>query len=259
MVDGGRFGLAELDLKKAFGESGCPICRLKRDSARRYIDHLLWENVNDTTTRILLARSLGFCPEHTWYMYHAERDAYGDWLGLAIIYKDLTQLVNSHLAGFEARLPVNAAPPTRWWERGWKRLTRALGRPSAPATAPGLESLSPQATCRACFYAENSERNNVGWLVEGFADEALRRSYAASEGLCLTHLRQALQYAVCVRHEVARFLAEDALTRLSALTNDLGEYARKRAWQYRHETVSAGEQDSPRRASQFFGGHDRWA
>ena len=52
-------------------------------------------------------------------------------------------------------------------------------------------------------------------------------------------------------------MADTAATRLSALVADLGEYGRKRAWQYRHEAMTPGEQDSPRWASQFFGGQDR--
>ena len=257
MVSSGRFSLAEVELETAFHQSGCPVCRLKQEAAYRYIRNLLWENVNDITTRIHLARSLGFCPQHTWYMYHAEMNGFCDWLGFAIIHKDLTQLVATRLHDFGARLASNGAEQAPWWQRVWAGVRHALNRASSTAAALGMEVVSPNEPCRACFYAENSERNNIGWLIEGLCDDAFRRRYAASDGLCLIHLRQTLQRAARTQCHVARFLVEDAATRLAALTADLGEYARKQAWQHRHETVTTSEQESPRRAAQFFGGLDR--
>jgi hypothetical protein len=43
--------LTLIDLKRALGQSGCPICRLQKEAEERYLKHLLWEYVNDLPTR----------------------------------------------------------------------------------------------------------------------------------------------------------------------------------------------------------------
>ena len=92
--------------------------------------------------------------------------------------------------------------------------------------------------------------------MEGCADEAFRAAYTSSQGLCLPHLRQVLEEAARTNPDVASYLAEDAAMRLATLRQDLGEYLRKRAWQYRHEITSNEEASAPGRAARFFGGTD---
>jgi len=249
-------GIVTLELKGAFRQPGCPICRVRQETANRYIFHLLWENVNDFTTRLHLVRGLGFCPEHTWQLYHTEVDQFGDGLGISIIYEHLTRLIVDGLLSFEASLPVSTPEHRHWWQRGWARLRAAAQQTTSSPHRPHMDDLVPNEECRACFYAKATEQNNIGWLVQGCADVDFRSKYAASDGLCLAHLRQALAHAAQVEPDVARFLADDAARRLTALVTDLGEYGRKHAWQYRHEVKTDGEQDSPRRAAQFFGGQD---
>ncbi len=248
-----RLGLAEIELKIAFRQAGCPICRLKRQGADRYIFGLLWENVNDMTTRIHLARSLGFCPQHTWQLYRTEMEQFGNGLGSSIIYEDLTRLVVSGLRDFQARLPASSPPRLRWWQRGWAWWQKALGR-AAPIVQPA--GITPAEACRVCVHSAGAEARDIQWLVEGCADAVFRKQYAASDGLCLPHLQQALTRAAQAHPAAARFLAETAVARLETLAVDLGEYARKHAWQYRHERMTDAEKDSPRRASSFFGGPD---
>ena len=256
MSSGDGLGIVTLELRGAFRHPGCPICRVKQVTADRYILRLLWENVNDFTTRLHLVRGLGFCPEHTWQVYHTEVDQFGDGLGISIIYEHLTRLIVGGLLGFEASLPVSTPEHRHWWQRGWVRLRAWLRRPSPSRSAPQRDDLVPSEECRVCFHARTTEQNDIEWLVQGCADMGFRNKYAASDGLCLTHLRQALERAARYDPDVARFLADDAAKRMSELVTDLSEYGRKHGWQYRHEVKTDGEQDSPRRASQFFGGQD---
>jgi len=257
MSSGNGLGIVTLELSGAFRQPGCPICRVKRETADRYILHLLWENVNDYTTRLHLVRSLGFCPEHTWQLYHTEVNNFGDGLGISIIYEHLTHLIATGLHDFTTSLPASQRAHPRWWQRGWTQLRVWLGYPSPSRPAPRIDDLAPSEECRGCFHARATEQNDVEWLVQGCADIGFRNKYAASDGLCLTHLRQALKRAARSDPDVARFLANDAARRLTALVTDLDEYGRKHAWQYRHKVKTDGEQDSPRRASQFFGGLDK--
>jgi len=245
-------GIAALELRGAFRQPGCPICRVKQETADRYIFHLLWENVNDFTTRLHLVNSLGFCPEHTWQVYHTEVDKFGDGFGISIIYEHLTRLIVEGLYNFQTSLPANAPVHGHWWQRAWGRLRSTVRRTASQV--PHLDGLVPGEECRACFFAKGTERDNIMWLVQGCAGAEFRDKFAASDGLCLTHLRPALEQAARSGPEVARFLAYDAARRLTALVADLGEYDRKHAWQYRHEVMTENEKHSPYWASQFFGG-----
>lgn len=248
-------GMVTLELRGAFRQPGCPICRVGQGAANRYIFHLLWEYVNDYTTRLHLVRSLGFCAEHTWQLYHTEVNQYGDGLGISIIYEHLTRLIVDGLRDLKACLSASTSAHRRWWQRGWDRV-RAAWRQTTPSQAPHLGGLVPSEECRVCFCAKTTEHANIGWLVQCCADADLRARYAASDGLCLGHLRLALERAAQDDSSVARFLADDAARRLAPLTTDLGEYGRKHAWHYRHEVMTENENQSPYRASQFFGGLD---
>ena len=254
-AENGISGLAEIELKIAFRLPGCPICRVKQQSARRYLDFLLWENVNDMATRIHVVRSLGYCSEHTWQLYHLEMNRFGDGLGVSIIYEDLTHHIGAGLCKFLAQLPASAPSKRPWWAKVWARLGAVLGgHPPVAASMP--DDLVPREECRVCSIARQSEQNATQSLIKGCTHSAFRDWYAASDGICVTHLRQALEAAAQIDAGAARFLTDNAAKRLASLATDLSEYSRKRSWQYRHEALSDGEQDAPRRASQFFGGPD---
>jgi hypothetical protein len=77
------------EIREAFGQPGCPFCRLLARSADRYLDAVLWEQVNDTTVRSELNQARGYCPQHGWMLVRA-----GAALGVAILTRG---------AGFESR------------------------------------------------------------------------------------------------------------------------------------------------------------
>lgn len=247
-----QFSLISAGLKRALRLQGCPVCRLKEETVHRYVRFLLAENVNDGDSRAHIVRSLGFCPEHTWLLYHTEVSRFGDALGNSILYEHLAEEVRKNLTAFRRDLP-DAAPHGRgWWRRAWARLRPVVGALFRPSGA--LDPLRPAGRCRMCAHAAHEEETVIHALVNLCAMPDFRALYTASDGLCLAHLRQALRVAATGNPEVARFLAEDAPQRLAALAADLGEYARKQAWQYRDEPLTRGEEAAPRSAVQFFGG-----
>ncbi|MDZ7271618.1 MAG: hypothetical protein ONB17_08370 [candidate division KSB1 bacterium] len=71
-------------LLEALTKPGCAICRRQAEGARKALEALFYESVNDTRTRERLRRSGGFCKEHARLAA-----ALGDPLGLSIIYRDL--------------------------------------------------------------------------------------------------------------------------------------------------------------------------
>ncbi len=69
-------------LLDALGEKACPVCHICKDAVDRYLNGLLYEQVNDPGLRQSLIRSKGFCRQHAWALTRA-----GDSLGIAILYK----------------------------------------------------------------------------------------------------------------------------------------------------------------------------
>lgn len=237
-----------LELRSALHYPGCPVCRVKEQSVHRHLFGLLWENVNNMGARIVLAGSLGYCPRHTWQLYDLAGTFFSREAGIAIIYQDLARHVAHRLRRAGACAPEAAGKP-RWWQRGWKWLRTAVGlRPS--------KSTSPTRSCPACTHGDACEERNLEWLVEGCLDAPFRALYEASDGLCLPHLRQALAMAERAHPDVARYLACATVERLEGLAGALDAYARKHAWEYRHEPVTEEEQSSVYRISQFLGGLD---
>lgn len=75
-------------------ERGCPVCFLLDRYISRYIDNLLYENVNNKDIRDKILTSRGFCREHSKRILEYRYKGYA--LGIAIIYKDL---IESYLEG----------------------------------------------------------------------------------------------------------------------------------------------------------------
>jgi hypothetical protein len=78
---------AYYELLDAMKERGCPLCFLLEMFTERYIDNLLYENVNDTNLRTKLVTSGGFCKEHSKKILRFGYKGYA--LGISILYKDL--------------------------------------------------------------------------------------------------------------------------------------------------------------------------
>lgn len=254
--------LITVDLKLAFRQPGCPICRLRTRSAERYISTLLWENVNDGETRMHIVRSLGFCHTHAWQLQQMEASAWGDGLGTGIIYEDLTKRavagLDVYLRDRERKAASLHARSSRWWHwlthigDRWRRWFR---QPTVVLTENHLPTgLMPQAPCRVCQISARNEAAYLEWLVRGCIHPEFCEWYRASDGLCLDHLRQALALAEQEQPDVALLLARTARDRLHRLAGELQAYIRKHAWESRHEPKLPEEQSSWIRAVAFFAG-----
>ena len=258
-VDGGRKGcamstkprgLSAVDLKLAMRQPSCPICRIRDEAEYRYLYFLLWENVNDGTTRMQIVNSLGFCPKHTWQMGRIETKNFGDAFGNSIIYENLVEIVRDRLTRYVHR--TQAKQRSRW--QGY--LDRLLRRPQR---LPFPAELQPQAICRVCQTGEQSERSHVHWLLQGLSvpEPDFRDWYTQSERLCFRHLRLALELADPETEAGAMFLARDATEYLDRLRVDLDEYGNKHAWDRRFEEMTESEKVSWLKAFIFFGGNER--
>jgi hypothetical protein len=236
-----------VDLKLALQQPGCPICRLRADSELRYIRTLLRESVNDPPTRGHFIASLGYCPEHTWQTGLLEKERFGVPLGNAVLYEHLSGVIQEQLVTYARRM--------KWAYQPWRqRLSTFWSGAAQPLTA---HELQPEARCRVCQMGEQSVQTYLAWLLRGLSrqEDEFQEGYAASDGLCLPHLRQGLTVADRNMESSARFLVETTLQRLAALQHDLSEFERKNAWDNRHETKTEAEMTAWRRALTFFGGN----
>jgi len=115
--------------------------------------------------------------------------------------------------------------------------------------------LLPQTECPACAQVRYSEATDLQWLVRECSNPDFREKYRSSDGMCLPHLRTALDIAG--DGATAAFLLQVAQERLTPLRHDLSEYLRKFNYQYRDEPKTAAEQASWRRMVAFLiGEHD---
>lgn len=141
-------------LREACLLEGCPICRLEHDADFRYLDRLLYEQVNDYKVRLQLRASLGFCSDHALM---AMEELQGKALGLAIIYDDLLRVVLEQLD------------------------TRQIV----------LKSVK---TCPACENRREMTGRVLTELSKTILQPAMQTALKASQGLCFGHLQQVLDH-----------------------------------------------------------------
>jgi hypothetical protein len=254
----------KMQLQLAFSQPGCAFCRLRQDAERSYVLSLLGERFTDGATRQRLRSHLGLCHTHAWALQAAERQVCRTGMATGIMYQELAeQVLESLVAYLDQQLPAPAmasadtAVPQSMplWRRltGWVAWRWSSQRQQVTPYLPVLLArLTPAAECPACEAVTLAETAAKEWLARCAADTEFRASYAASDGLCLPHLRGVL--AETSDREVACWLVENTAQKLRVLLHDLSEYLRKHSWQYHHEPKPAWEQASWIRAVGFMAG-----
>jgi len=227
--------VAYFQLYEALGEEGCPVCRCLRRDTFRFLDGLMWEQVNDSETREALRAAWGFCNWHAWMLkeiWHAP-------LGIAIIYHDLLGRAIDELAATERIL--EASGPVR----GLRRLLRRA--PSLPV----LTAWSGRARCPACQGLGGFERHYLKVLVDYADDPDFSRALERSSGVCLPHLL--LTMAAFPEHPGLPPLFHRALPKVRKLRDALQGYIAKHDYQ-RKEPFTDDEARASAWALELFGG-----
>ncbi|NOY54934.1 MAG: hypothetical protein GXP34_03010 [Actinobacteria bacterium] len=146
-------------------ESGCPVCRGSVGAAARYLESLLWENVNDAEVREGLRRDHGFCREHSLALLQVAA-ARSEALGVAILYEDL-------LDHIEQEIVTVGASSRRRPSRSW------LNMRSGPS-------------CRACTVADDVAVNYLRIIATSEPDTDLDR-HLGGAALCFPHFSRGLE------------------------------------------------------------------
>ncbi len=63
------------EIDQALKQNACPICWVSQKSVQRFLDGLLYENVNDPGIRRHMPAVLGFCNRHAWQVRREGRFA----------------------------------------------------------------------------------------------------------------------------------------------------------------------------------------
>lgn len=182
MVDGCSMDRTMIfyELGDALAQPGCAICRLNAGTAEQFVDGLLWENVNDPGVRARIRQAQGFCHKHSSILIRPGASS-----GVAILMHDVLKSVLLLMEG--ARFEALPALSLRRAQEHFNP------RQPAAATADLVSRLTPSAKCPACVHVEAMEHIYLSTLVEHLlGPENLLPAYQTSDGLCLTHFRQAL-------------------------------------------------------------------
>jgi hypothetical protein len=203
---------------EACTQPGCPVCRLEQQAVERYLDHLFYESVNDSSTRAHLRASLGFCREHAGLLLDT---GLGSALGMSIIYHDVFGTVLKRLK----RKNSTSSEGTI--------LARLLGRAPTELAAT-LErvkhALSPRETCLACQQKDSTARMVLTVLADSIQEKEMLTAFSNSSGLCLPHLRQACEQVQ--DGVVLADLLKVELEKLEKLHTELAEFIRKNDYRY---------------------------
>jgi hypothetical protein len=197
------------ELRDALAGPGCALCALALRSMRRYFEALGYESVNDPGIRDAVRAARGFCEVHGRMLRQA-RDA----LGTAIIHRDVISAVIDALRGLAYR-------PTSLGDR----LRQAIGGERNGATNGRAHALAPQQPCPACARRQTTDQVYVDALLQHLTDDDLLPLFRDSAGLCLPHLRLAIEHTL----DAATFdRLKDAQTAIwQRLAGELDEFIRK--------------------------------
>jgi hypothetical protein len=204
-------------LLEAFEQPGCPVCRLTLDSVHHYLFSLTYEYVNDVPTHQAIRAARGFCNEHGWHVIDAFNNT---GLGVAVLYSGLIRNLLKDMGQVDP-------------DGGRRQVRRAAG------------ALEASGECPACTHQARVEEELLRNLLEHLDQEAFAAAFGQSAGVCLPHLRQALDGRGQVAAKARLLSAQQAIwARLQA---HLDEFIRKNDYRFADEKMGE-EGDSPRRA-----------
>jgi hypothetical protein len=227
------------ELREAFAQPGCPFCRLLARSADRYLDAILWEQVNDPDTRAELNQARGYCQQHGWLLVRP-----GAPLGVAILTRDVIKTL---------LVVLESSPVEKSSQSVFHSLRRGADKEYiSKATARVIADLSPQTACPVCAHLQDLERAYADTLLAHLdGPGALAEAYRASGGLCLSHFRGTLARVPSSAEAGLVVAAQRSVW--ERLYDELGEFIRKNDHRFRDETFGP-ERDSWRRALEAISG-----
>ncbi len=238
------------DLLDALRQPGCPVCRLTHQAARRYLDGISYEMVNDPDVRQELRDSLGYCAVHGQEWLRLQ-----DALGTAIIYRDvLNHLLQTMQAQAQAASTTSDSESTQADNGLLDRLQNMLAsRPKSEAGRALAEALEPASPCPVCSHTLKIEESLAASFAAALANRQFMEAYRRHEmGLCLPHFRSVLRFIA--QPSLLRAATQAQAAKLAMTRDDLAEVIRKH--DYRFTGESRGDEfNAPARSVEQVGGN----
>ncbi|ACZ41534.1 hypothetical protein Tter_0616 [Thermobaculum terrenum ATCC BAA-798] len=207
------------DLLEAIKNGECPICSVALRAVASWMDSVSYESVNDPQVRDSLRASYGFCNKHA-YQWLDQRHL----LGTAIIYSDVLEHINEDLQQLEyQRRDLITSVST---------LITGKNIHEHHSKVP----INSTKVCPACTVQAESEKIAREAFLEGLSEQEFRSTYEHSLGLCLIHLRSALQLAP--NSKIFHFLKEHSIKQNDGLRKQLLEIIRKHDYRFRFEPIT---------------------
>lgn len=211
------------ELLQSFEQPGCPVCRLTVESVHNYLGSLVYEYVNEPPTHMAVRAARGFCPTHAWHVLE-QINASG--LGIAVLYEGL---VRNLLKDMGEITP----------DSGKRQIAQAAG------------ALKTRGPCPACTHRATVEEHVIRNLLENLEQAEFSEAFGRSGGVCLIHLRQALDSGFPAAAKARLLAIQQELW--ARLQRDLAEYIRKNDYRFADEPMGE-EGTSPRRAIEQMAG-----
>jgi hypothetical protein len=216
-------GRADAPLAEAFGPPGCPLCRLRRRTAQRYLESILWESVNDRGFRARLGRDRGLCAAHTREALEVDRSQGGGPLGASILFG---YVVRDRLAEL-----------------------RAVGTKPGRGSARALEAARAAPSCPVCAEVAKTGASAMPRLLDRIADPAWALALSEAQ-LCLRDLVALWAAADGRRTATWPKVADAQVARVTALLARLEGFAAHSAYN-RQAEMTASERTAADEAAAF--------
>jgi hypothetical protein len=240
--------LSFLLLMPAMQRLGCPICRIRYEREKGYLDNLLLNHITDGVMQNSIIGSLGYCPSHTWEAGLLEKGIHNDSVKNSMMYENLVQKLTKALVQYRFQEQSRDQGIFGWFHHLLRK-----EKPPAFKRDPFTPLISRG--CDICEFGEQAEKLYLSYLIEGFCEEnnEFRQGYRSSDGLCLYHFRQAFTIIDPKFNDALRFLVDATIQKTITLGCDLTSFIDKHAWEHCYERMSDSENTSWVRAMRFFG------
>ena len=172
----------------------CALCEMRIRDVNKYIEDLLYENVNDSGIRAELVKARGFCRRHAEMLLNHK-----DGLGTAILYDDQLKLALhflEQLSGLKGNFIHGTA------SEAWKR----------------------HKTCPVCEYELKTHRLRIGLLSNAINEPEIREALDNGPGFCLPHLLEVLDMEK--DSAVRRYLIDLHHRKISEMLSAVQEFIR---------------------------------
>lgn len=241
------------ELKALIRQPGCPVCRARADAGERTVRWFWIDGYNDPSWISRLSRTKGFCNPHWWQAVRM-----GHAYGLSHVAEYLLQDAARELDAREAEMRRQMRPSWRTRLHPWVRALAGLRATLSEAAGvkPRSWGRGPQDAaeeCPLCMTEQSTERYICRTLVEALADSDIWQMYAASDGMCVHHIRLTLSTTDCSNVHLA--LLDDVRRRFRPLQADIALYFHRCDYRFANEP-KGDEQTAWLRAVERFTGPD---